>query len=83
MKAAKMHCIKVSDIDEHEDLSRQPLLSLMDGSSRCFLPHPLWAIDARRVMTCILQEAGSVGHTLAIRDVQLYTPPPPGRYIFI
>lgn len=81
MKAAEMHCIKVSAAHEHEALGKLLLLSLRDGRPTRFLPHHPWVRDARRVTTRILQEAGGVGHTLAIRaihDAQLDTPPQVG-----
>lgn len=75
MKAAEMYCIKMSDAHEDKALSKQFLFPLVDGISIRFLPLHFRARDAGRVTTCILQEAGSVGNLLAIRDALLYTPP--------
>jgi hypothetical protein len=75
MKAAEMHCIKMSDAYEYEALSKQPSIYRGDGSSIRFLPLHLWVVDARRVTICILQEAGGVDYTSAICDTPPYTPP--------
>jgi hypothetical protein len=76
MKAAEMHYVKVSNAHKNEILSKRPLLFPEDGRPPRFLPHHLQVIDARRVTTCNLQEAGGVRHTPVIRDTPLLTPPP-------